>query len=139
MTTTNAAKQTVQSGYYLNTQTWQVVPVAKDGEQLPVGAWRRVPTAALLAVPFVGLAFVVFLPLIGLAMTLRAAFRPAVELASDSAGNLAATMGQPWQPGEAHLTGKSDEHAEAEPQGPPAKDASVEALQSEIEQKRKGH
>jgi hypothetical protein len=116
MTTKNAATMTT-------TQT----------EQYPeVSLWK------LAAAPFMGLAFIVLLPIIGIAMILRAAFHPAVELASGTAEGLAANLGQTWQPGEAHLTGKSDEHAEAEPQGPPAKNDKVEALQSEIEQKRQG-
>jgi hypothetical protein len=102
-------------------------------EQYPdVTLWK------LAAAPFMGLAYLVLLPIIGIAMVLRAAFHPAIELANGSAEHLAANLGQTWQPGEAHLTGKRDEHAEAEPQGPPAKDAKVEALQSEIEQKRQG-
>jgi hypothetical protein len=39
------------------------------------------PAIALLAAPFLGLAFLVFLPFIGFALTLRAGFHAAAQLA----------------------------------------------------------
>jgi hypothetical protein len=54
-----------------------------------------------------------------------------------SATELAATMTPGWQPGEAHFTGKSPENAGVEEKGPIAKDAQLDALEKEIEQKRR--
>jgi len=134
MTTKFSGNQTVQSGYYLNTSTFAIEPVAADGSRLPSGpgAWRRVPTlVALLATPFLGLAFLVFLPFIGFALTLRAAAQPAFALVHGSAHQLAATMTAGWQPGEAHLTGRRDGAGAAE------QDDVLDDLQREIDARRR--
>jgi hypothetical protein len=137
--TTFTGNQAVQSGYYLNTSTFSIEPVAVDGSRLPSGpgAWRRIPTlAALLATPILGLAFLMFLPFIGFALTFRAALDPIVGLVHGSAGHLAATVSPGWQPGEAHLTGRRQDHP-AEAQGPAAsQDGELDALQREIAAKR---
>jgi hypothetical protein len=140
--TTFSGNQAVQSGYYLNTTSFAIEPIASDGARLPAGpgAWRRIPTvAALLATPFLGLAFLVFLPFIGFALTLRAAVDPIASLTHGSAGHLAATMSPGWLPGEAHLTGKRAAHDGTAEQGPAAaRDEAMEALQREIDEKRQG-
>jgi len=142
--TTSTGNQAVQSGYYFNSTSWSIAPVEKDGDRLPAdrGTWHRVPTmVALLATPVLGLAFLVFLPFIGFLLTFKAAVSPIVELVHGSAGSMAATMSPGWQPGEAHLTGKRGEHAGVEEKGPTgaaqAEEGELEALQREIEQKRK--
>ena len=134
MTTKFSGNQTVQSGYYLNTSTFAIEPVAVDGARLPAGpgAWLRVPAlVAVLATPFLGLAFLVFLPFIGFALTLRAAAQPAFALVQGSAHQLAATMTGSWQPGEAHLTGRRGGPAADE------RDDVLEALQREIDARRR--
>jgi len=141
MTNTFHGSQAVPSGYYLNTSSWAIEPVATDGARLPAGpgAWRRVPTlAALLATPVLGLAFLLFLPVIGFVLTLRAAVTPLVRLVSGSAGSLAITMSPGWQPGEAHFTGRRDRRHGLDRQEPPADDgaSALDALQQEIERKR---
>ncbi len=135
--------QAVQSGYYFNSASWSIEPVAQDGARLPAGpgTWYAVPTAvALLATPVLGLAFLVFLPFIGFLLTFKAAVSPIADLVHGTAGSMAATMSPGWQPGEAHLTGKRDEHAGVEEKGPTHtahEDEELGALQAEIEKQRK--
>jgi hypothetical protein len=74
MATTTSSTQAVRSGYYLNTSTFAIEPVAVDGARLPAGPgrWLRVPAvAALLATPVLGLSFLLFLPFIGIALSLN--------------------------------------------------------------------
>jgi hypothetical protein len=136
--TTYQTNQSVAAGYYLDSNRWAIEPVAVDGGQLPVGTWRRIPTAlALLATPVLGLAFLVFLPVIGIVLTLRAALASSVGVVHGTAGDLAATMGPGWQTGEAHLTGSADHEAPAA-DAKPAADEKLTALEGEIERKRQG-
>jgi hypothetical protein len=132
--TTTSGDQAVKSGYYVNTSTFAIEPVAVDGARLPAGpgAWLRVPAlVAVLATPFLGLAFLIFLPFIGIALTLRAAAQPALALVHGAAGQLAATVSPGWQPGEAHLTGRRAGPAADE------RDDVLEALQREIDELRR--
>jgi hypothetical protein len=131
----------VLSGYYLNPTRWHVEPIAHDGGRLPAGkgTWMKVPTAAaLVMVPLLGAAFLMFLPLIGFALVLHALASPVMNLFRASATDLAATMTPGWQPGEAHFTGKSPENAGVEEKGPiAARDDRLEALSREIELRRR--
>jgi hypothetical protein len=134
MTTTYQSGSAVLSGYYLDLAGWHLAPVAHDGDRLPSGrgSWRRVPTAAaLLAAPLLGAAFVVFLPVIGFVVLLRALAAPVLAAFRGPAGDLAATLSTGWQPGEAHFTGKRPGEAAA-----PHGDA-LEALAREIERRRR--
>ncbi|HTN53391.1 MAG TPA: hypothetical protein VML50_13375 [Anaeromyxobacter sp.] len=140
MANTMKSGSAVQSGYYLNLKRWAVEPVAKDGERLPAGEgeWIKVPTVAALAlVPILGATFLMFMPVIGFIMTFKAITAPIVRAFHGSAADLAATMTPGWQPGEAHFTGKSPESAGTEEKGPIAGDAKLDALEKEIEQKRR--
>jgi hypothetical protein len=141
--TTHGGDETAKSGYYFNSATWTITAVARDGDRLPAGpgTHHAVPVAvALLATPVLGLAFLLFLPFIGLLLTLEAAVSPIAGLVHGTAGTMAATMSPGWQPGEAHLTGKRGEHASAEEKGPPAaardEGGELEDLQREIERRR---
>jgi hypothetical protein len=141
--TTHGGNDTVKSGYYFNSATWTITPVAQDGDRLPAGAGtcHPVPTVvALLATPVLGLAFLVFLPFIGFLLTFKAALSPIAGLVHGTAGSVAATMSPGWQPGEAHLTGKRGEHPSVEEKGPPAaardEGGELEDLQREIERRR---
>ncbi len=129
----------VGSGYYLNLSRWHVEPVERDGGRLPAGGgkWIPVPTAAALAlVPIMGALFLMFLPVIGFALTFRALASPVLGVFKTSAGDLAATMSPGWRPGEAHFTGKESEHAGVEEKGPPATNARLEELEREIAKRR---
>ncbi|MGC3997550.1 MAG: hypothetical protein QM767_08670 [Anaeromyxobacter sp.] len=127
----------VNSGYYLNAARWAIQPVARDGERLPEGKgdWMKIPTLlALVLTPVLGLTFLMFLPFIGFALLLAHVASPVLKLFRRSATELAGTMSPGWQPGEAHLTGKAPEKTEA---APAAKDEKLDALQGEIDARRK--
>ncbi len=139
MTTKFKSGAAVKSGYYLNLSRWHIEPVEHDGAKLPEGPgeWIAIPTAAALALtPVLGATFLMFLPVIGFAMLFRALANPVVRVFRSSAGDLAATMTPGWRPGEAHFTGKREEHAGVEEKGPPAADERLEGLAKEIEEKR---
>lgn len=126
-----------KAGYYYNPRTWSIHPVPADGERLPGEkgqSWIALPTlAALVLSPLLGLAFVIFLPFIGLYLTIAAFLRPVARMFKHQATELAATMSPGWQPGEAHLTGKRhDEAVEGKGQ---SRDG-LETLANEIETKR---
>jgi hypothetical protein len=130
----------VKSGYYLNPTGWAVHPVAHDGERLPDGRgeWLRVPTVVAIGLtPILGLAFLMFLPLIGFVLAARAAANPIVRMFRASAADLAATMSPGWAPGEAHLTGKRGEGESVEEKGHAAAAGRLDALEREIADKRK--
>lgn len=124
MATTHAGNQAVQSGYYFNASRWAIEPVAEDGGRLPAGPgrWHRVPTAAaLLAAPLLGLAFLVFLPFIGFALTAEAALAPVGRFFHEAAVGLTATMSPGYAVGAAHLTGKPGAAGAVEERGPPSR------------------
>jgi hypothetical protein len=140
MATTNGTGSGIRSGYYLNTARWHLEPVASDGATLPAGPgrWIRIPTAAAIAlVPILGAAFVVFLPVIGIVLTLRAIAGEMVKALHGPAAELAATVSPGgFATGEAHFTGKRPENAGVEEKGPAARSEALEALAREIERRR---
>ena len=126
-------------GYWLNVKEWQLHPVHGEGEVLPGTAgekYVRVPlVVACAAAPLLGAAFVVFLPVIGLYLTLQATARAVARVATHSSREVAATMSPGWQPGAAHLTGT---RAEGEPTGKKSEAApEIEELEEEIAERRK--
>lgn len=138
MTTINGGTA-VQGGYYLSKSNWEIFPIEKDGQKLP-GApsehYVKLSTAlALLVMPVLGGLMVVFLPFIGLYLTVQAALRPVVGMFQRSAQDLAATVTPGWQPGAAHFTGKRSEEKAAEEA--PAQEAKLEELAKEIDSKRR--
>ena len=140
MATTHESGSAVLSGYYFNPAGWHVEPIATDGDRLPSGrgSWMRVPTlAALLLVPVLGAAFLIFLPLIGFVVALQALASPVLKAFRGSATDLAATVSPGWQPGEAHFTGMRSESAGVEEKGPTASGDALEALAAEIERIRR--
>jgi hypothetical protein len=140
MATTYESGTAVLSGYYLDTARWHVEPIANDGDRLPAGrgSWRRVPTAAaLVLVPLLGAAFLLFLPLIGFLVALHAVATPVLNAFRQPATDLAATLSAGWQPGEAHFTGKRSEEGGMEEKGPGAAGDALDALAAEIERRRR--
>ncbi len=130
----------VKNGYYLNLSRWAIEPVAKDGDRLPEGKgeWIAIPTVAALALtPVLGATFLMFLPVVGFALSLQALASPVVRMFRSSAADLAATVSPGWQPGEAHFTGKSAEGTGEGDEGPAAQDERLDALEREIEQRRR--
>ena len=69
------AGETAKGGFYFNVTTWELTLHRKDGDTLPGGTtdlYVRIPTVALLVLgPAMGFLFVIFLPLIGFALTFR--------------------------------------------------------------------
>ncbi len=141
MATTYGGGMAVPNGYYLNAAQWHIEPVARDGEKLPEGRgkWMRIPTAAaLVLVPILGAAFLVFLPLIGFVLVLRALVEPILEVFRSSATEMAATVSPGWQPGESYFTGKRPENAgAAQDPANAARDERLDALAREIEERRR--
>lgn len=134
----------VKSGYYWNPKHWTLIPVANEGEILagsPSESFLRVPLPVALAlVPLMGALFVFFLPALGFILLAQAVGLKVAGLFRRSAEELAATVTPGWQPGEAHLTGKRAEKEGAEEKAPPAagEGSSLEKLEREIEEKRRG-
>lgn len=141
MATVNGGSR-VKSGYYWNPRRWTLMPVANDGDVLagsPSEKFLRVPLPLALAlVPLMGALFVFFLPALGFILLAQAVGLKAAGLFRRSAQELAATVTPGWQPGEAHLTGKRAGKEGAEEKEPPAAESSLEKLEHEIEEKRKG-
>ena len=70
----------VKAGYYFNLKTWEVHN-AEENEALPEGEFIHMPTAGLIVVaPVLGVAFAIFLPFIGFAMTAYGAGRKVAEV-----------------------------------------------------------
>jgi hypothetical protein len=138
MANTTMSGGAVRSGYYLDPAGWRIEPVA-DGGRLPAGdaKWIRIPTAAALAlVPILGGLFLVFLPFIGIVLTIRALAGEMVKALHGPATELAATVSPGWLPGEAHFTGKRPENAGVEEKGPTSERDGLEAIAREIERRR---
>jgi hypothetical protein len=64
----------VKTGFYWNSGNWEVVPMSKEGGELPGASdqpYVRIPALMVLPLaPLMGGLYVVFLPCIGLAMLL---------------------------------------------------------------------
>ena len=69
---TYKAGDNVKNGYFFNRDEWTMVLAPQEGLALPGGEGERyvkLPTSALLvAAPLLGLAFVVFMPFVGLVL-----------------------------------------------------------------------
>ena len=132
MTTFNG-NQAVQGGYYFSMKSFGVEVVGDEGGTLPGDAsarYVRVPFPALfLIVPVVGLAFLIFLPAIGLYLVAKAIVMKVTGHVAEGASGLAATIAPDQATGAAYMTGKKEGQA-AE------KNGELEKLEKEIEQKR---
>ena len=64
------------SGHYLHLRNWEIVPIASGGGTLPgplEDRYLRLPTIGVLAVtPILGGLFVMFLPVVGIVLTVAA-------------------------------------------------------------------
>jgi hypothetical protein len=137
--TTYAGGTQVKSGYYVDTSSFGFAHVARDGGKLPGRddrSYTRVPVAlVLVAAPVLGGLFVVALPFIGFGVTAYAVGKRLAGIGRAGAREVAATVAPPFVPGEAHLTGDAREKSEA---SAPGKDERIDALQGEIDAKRRG-
>jgi hypothetical protein len=97
---------TVEPGTYLNLRRLRVETLEEKGRLPGDGAavWRRVPeTMLLVAAPFVGLLYVVFLPLIGFLMLGKVVAEWAAAQAADALGATVRVLRPAWQPAVAFL------------------------------------
>jgi hypothetical protein len=134
MTTYNGNSK-VKSGYYLSTNSFAVEVIGEEGGTLPGAVTTRyisVPFPLLFAViPVVGLAFLMFLPFIGIFMVAYAVIQRVTGHVSKGADALAATVAPPHATGAAYLGGHEGEkkNEQVSPE--------VEQLEKEVAEKRK--
>lgn len=97
----------VEPGLYLHTREWAFKDL-QDEAILPGTArdsYRRVPPAAMLVVgPVVGLAYVMFLPLVGVGMVLSLLGVKAAHAAAGPAEALVRALRPGWEPALAFLS-----------------------------------
>jgi hypothetical protein len=133
MTTFNGNQQ-VQSGYYFSTNTLGVEVIGEGGGRLPGAATTRyvsVPFPALFVIiPVVGLAFLIFLPLIGFELIGYALVQRLTGHVAKEATAFAATVAPPQATGAAYLGGREGEkkNEKVAPE--------IEKLEQEISDKR---
>ena len=125
----------VKAGFYFNMTKWEVQTLSGKGGTLAGAAderFVRVPAIGVLVLaPFMGAAYAIFLPFIGIALVLQYLAKRGYALAGDVAHATQAAMGHAWRPGEAYFAGP--EHEE-EKKGETGKDieARLKALDEEI-------
>ena len=133
--TTYRGNQKVKSGYYFSTSTLGVEVISEDGGTPPGGPsakYHSVPFPALFVIaPVVGLAFLIFLPLIGFVLLAVALGKRVTGHVSREAGALAATVAPPHATGAAYLGGREGE--EKNEQVSPE----IEKLEKEVSDQRK--
>jgi hypothetical protein len=107
----NNGGHTVKAGTYWNLENGGRVQMDQEGALPGSGKARyiKAPVAVMLmAAPVIGLVFAVFLPFIGIAMTLNLIGKKLVEgVASAAAGSV--SFG--WRPVEAYLAGRKTKKA----------------------------
>jgi hypothetical protein len=134
MTTYNGNSK-VKSGYYLSTNSFAVEVIGEEGGTLPGAVTTRyvsVPFPLLFAViPVVGLAFLMFLPFVGIFLVAYAVIQRVTGHVSKGADALAATVAPPHATGAAYLGGHEGEkkNEQVSPE--------VEQLEKEVGEKRK--
>jgi len=134
----------VKRGYFIDGKTFEFTTVERDGSALPGGPerrWLHLPVIVVIAVaPALGGLFVLSFPLIGFGVVAYSLAKKLVPAARAGARELIATLGPSWVPGEAHLHGGTAPDAkpgDAKDSPLPASER-LDALQSEIDQARKG-
>src|SRR6266702_7959696 len=103
----------VKSGYYWSMSRWSLTGIPSEGGFLPGSKFElytRVPVlAALLLAPVMGGLFVLFMPFIAIALTVKALARLVTGGAKQGASELAATLAPgAFVPGVAGFTGKPE-------------------------------
>lgn len=133
----------VKWGLYWKLAQWEIVPVPKERGVLPGSQehrYLRVPILLLLVLaPVMGGLYVIFLPLIGFVMVFGFAGRKTAGALRKGYLELMSTLSSAWQPGEAYFAGKQQtrEEEESGTTGETGERQPLEALQQEIESKRK--
>ena len=103
---------TVQAGTYWNLSNGSRVQMEQEGVLPGSGTTRyiKAPVAVMLmAAPIIGLVFAVFLPLIGIVMTLSLVGKKLVQGVESAA---AGSMSFGWRPIQAYLIGRKARKAE---------------------------
>jgi hypothetical protein len=124
----------VKGGYYFSMKTLAVEVIGEEGGTLPGPSDARylaVPFPLLfLVMPVVGLAFLMFLPMIGFVLLAQALAMKITGRVFREAGALAASVGPAQAHGAAYLAGKEGEKpaAQVSPE--------LEKLEKEIEARR---
>jgi hypothetical protein len=117
--------KTVGNGFYWNTSKWEITVVPRGGAVLPGDAGQayvRVPTILFLFLaPFMGAAYVIFLPFVGFVLVIGFAARKVSEGVQTAFGRLMTTVSPRWQPGEAYLSGDRPENESNESEGDKAR------------------
>ncbi len=116
-----------------------MVTLEKKGEALPGTVeerWVKAPVAAVMVLgPFMGLAYVIFLPLLGFASVVLFGGRKVLAAAKGSAHSVAQTGAAPgWVPGQAYLTRGAQPKGKA-PEKKAGEDP-IATLEKEIKAKR---
>ena len=132
--TTYTGAQEVEPGLYINLRKFAVTSVDRR-EALPgttAEVYRRLPMLVMLAAaPLVGLAFVIFLPLIGFAMVGWLAGGKAVEVGRAAIAQMGRVRRPAWAPALAFLS-RSKPASPATP--PAAPDAWTEQVEKKLNQ-----
>lgn len=134
MTTCNG-RQTVDAGIYLNTATWHIEMLNAAGTMpgTELQTYYRIPMIAMLAAaPLLGLAFVMFLPFVGFAMTLTLIGTKAMRWVGDAVTEGARVMRPSWAPALAFLTRSKPATHDAPTAENPAKDAWKENVEKKL-------
>ncbi len=107
---------TVKNGFYWSMKAWDMSMVPAEGGVLPGGSDReytRIPTVMFLVMaPFMGAAYVVFLPFAGFALVFSYAARGLKTLITDTFMNIAVAVMPQWAPGEAYLAARKRQKAD---------------------------
>jgi hypothetical protein len=124
---------TVPGGYFLDLQHWSFKAVSGDVGQLPgdeKAQYVKVPLVAVIpGVLLISLAFLVFFPFIGFALTAQAALQSLRGVAQNAAD---AALASSMTPGEAYLAGEPEEKDPAAPKTEPG----LAQLKQEIDEQR---
>lgn len=128
--------ESVGRGFYYSPRTHEHMNIVDEERVvLPGGAdtvYYRLPRAALLLLaPILGFLFVVFLPVIGIVMTVQVLAEAVGRKASELLGKLAPVAAPPELLGQAALT-KKEEHEEPEAEA----DGDEKALADEVAARR---
>lgn len=131
--TTYTGTQNVESGLYFNVKHLTVTTMESAGA-LPGTTddrYRRVPMLLMLAAaPLLGLAYVIFLPLIGFGMVAYLLGHKAVQVTSDAATEAVRVLQPGWAPALAFLSRSKPAKVDNA-----AKDAEPDAWKEEVEKK----
>jgi hypothetical protein len=108
----NKGGHTVKAGTYWNLANGNRVQMEQEGVLPGSGTTRyiKAPVAVMLmAAPVIGLVFAVFLPFIGIAMTVTLVGKKLANTVTEAA---AGSMSFGWRPIEAYLAGRKTKKAE---------------------------